>query len=230
VVVPHAGGRVVNAREEILRRIATALATERPHEPAGHPHGLLGIPRRYRTTDTLDGPALWGLFTERLRDYRAGVHLCDPAALGGTVTALLDGHGVRDLVLPPVSPVDLTGWDGRRHSDGPGAALTTADLDAADGVLTGCAVAVAETGTIVLDAGPDQGRRALTLVPDYHLVIVRAEQIVQTVPEAVHRLDAARPLTWISGPSATSDIELTRVEGVHGPRTLDVVLVVGSPT
>jgi L-lactate dehydrogenase complex protein LldG len=145
------------------------------------------------------------------------------------VTALLDGRGVRDLVLPPVSPVDLTGWTGRRLSDTPGAALTPAELDAAGGVLTGCAVAVAETGTIVLDAGSDQGRRALTLVPDYHLVVVRAEQIVQTVPEAVDRLDAVCPLTWISGPSATSDIELNRVEGVHGPRTLDVVLVSGLP-
>lgn len=220
MVEPHPGNDLVNARTEILRRLATALADDR--RPAG-------VTRAYRVTGTLDGPALVALFTDRLLDYRAEVLPCRGEDLDAVVTARLAERDVPDLVLPPVPPVDLTAWTGRRHQDAPGAPLTTTDLDAARGVLTGCAVAVAETGTIVLDAGPDQGRRALTLIPDYHLVVVRAEQIVQTVPEALARLDPTRPLTWISGPSATSDIELDRVEGVHGPRTLDVVLVGPDP-
>jgi L-lactate dehydrogenase complex protein LldG len=134
------------------------------------------------------------------------------------IAAMLSGRALRRLVVP-----DGLEWTvpGATVDSG----LSSDELDALDGVVTGCAVAIAETGTIVLDAGPGQGRRAVTLVPDYHLCVVRADQVVQTVPEAIARLDPGRPLTWISGPSATSDIELHRVEGVHGPRTLEVILI-----
>jgi L-lactate dehydrogenase complex protein LldG len=127
------------------------------------------------------------------------------------------------VVVPPGLPQDWwpAGLDGRVTDDG---SLSAADLDAAAAVLTGCAAACAATGTIALDGSPDQGRRALTLVPDVHVCVVHAEQVVQTVPELLAALEPTRPITFVSGPSATSDIELQRVEGVHGPRTLIVVL------
>jgi L-lactate dehydrogenase complex protein LldG len=138
------------------------------------------------------------------------------------VAAVLVERGMRRIAVPPGLPAYLPAGIETLVDTGQ---LTAADLDAVDGTVTGCAVAIAETGTIVLDGSPDQGRRLLTLVPDYHLCLVRAADVVTTVPEAVARLDPTRPLTFISGPSATSDIELNRVEGVHGPRTLDVVIV-----
>jgi L-lactate dehydrogenase complex protein LldG len=149
-------------------------------------------------------------------DYRAVVHrIADPAAF---IRSNLAG---RRIVAPADVPaswlVPEVTW---LHDP-----LTVTELDASSGVLTGCAVGIAETGTIVLDGGIGQGRRALTLLPDYHLCVVQASQVVGTVPEALERLDPLRPLTFISGPSATSDIEMDRVEGVHGPRTLEVLIV-----
>jgi len=138
------------------------------------------------------------------------------------VREALEQRGARRVVVP--AGLDLAALPAGTEivvDDG----LPAAALDAVDGVITAAAVAIAETGTIVLDGSPDQGRRALSLVPDYHVCIVRAEQVVALVPEALARLDPGRPLTWISGPSATSDIELDRVQGVHGPRTLEVILV-----
>lgn len=141
---------------------------------------------------------------------------------------LLAARGSRSVVVPPgLPPHWLAAVDATRVHDR--AASTPQELDGVDSVVTGCAVAVAETGTIVLDGSPDQGRRRITLVPDHHICVVRVpDQVVSSVPGALERLDPARPLTWISGPSATSDIELDRVEGVHGPRTLEVVLLSGS--
>ncbi|MFG6196187.1 lactate utilization protein C [Nonomuraea sp. JJY05] len=161
------------------------------------------IPRHYRTAPQVED--IVGLFAERVDDYRAIVHVLAAAEVPAEIDEIVAG---RRMIVP----------DGFDREGGWG------DLDTADGVITSCAVAIAETGTIVLDHGPGQGTRAQTLVPDYHLCVVRADQIVAGVPEAIARLDPARPLTWISGPSATSDIELNRVEGVHGPRTLEVII------
>jgi L-lactate dehydrogenase complex protein LldG len=215
----------VTAREEMLGRIRTAL---------GAGAGQAGdVPRGYRTAVDTDTPALIGLLTERLRDYGTGVRRCAPEGVLAAVRDALAGRGARRVVLPPGLSLGGPGSPGPAldHAGLAGVTFVTDDglspgeLDAADGVITTAALAIAETGTIILDSGPGQGRRALTLVPDYHLCLLHASQIVAIVPQAVGRLDPGRPGTWISGPSATSDIELDRVQGVHGPRTLEVILI-----
>lgn len=199
-------GQAVTARDEILARLRTALADSPPP---------VEVPRRYRRVD--DRANLVEILIDRLEDYRAVVHRGIDSLPG--LLAEVDR-----LAVPTDIPTPwLTGYAGQVHRDAP--PLSPADLDGLDAVLTGCAVAVADTGTIILDAGPAQGRRALTLVPDRHICVVRADQVVGLLPEALTRLDPRAPQTWISGPSATSDIELNRVEGVHGPRRLEVVLV-----
>jgi L-lactate dehydrogenase complex protein LldG len=207
------------AREAVLDRIRAALGGAGATVPAD-------VPRSYQTTAP-DGTDIVALFAERVADYRATVHRVPADRLAETVASALTARGARRVVVPTGLPDGwLSGVDAiERLADDP--PLPKADLDAADGVITGCAVAIAETGTIVLDAGAGQGRRALSLLPDYHLCIVPVDRIVGSVPEALARLDPRRPLTWISGPSATSDIELERVEGVHGPRNLEVVIVEG---
>ncbi len=165
--------------------------------------------------DPADLVDLVDLFAERVEDYRATVHRCGPDELPSVLADLLGRHTtvVPDGFDHPVpNPVADTG-------------LAAAELDGIDAVVTTATLGIAETGTIVLTHGPGQGRRALSLVPDLHVCVVREDQVVPGVPEAVAALDPARPQTWISGPSATSDIELDRVEGVHGPRTLRVILV-----
>lgn len=203
---------MADARSEILGRIRRSLA----NSPAEQP-----IPRDYDVGRPFDD--LFELFAERVADYRATVRRVGARRLPAVIAETLRGREASSVAVPADLPASWCpdGFDWR-IDDPP---LPVEELDEVHGVLTGCAVAIAETGTIVLDAGVAQGRRALTLVPDYHLCVVRAKQVVGTVPEALAALDPVRPLTFISGPSATSDIELNRVEGVHGPRTLEVLLV-----
>ena len=165
------------------------------------------------------------LFVERVGDYRATVHARPRPSLPAAIAAVARGHpgAGASSCRPGSRRLARERSTSSVVADDP--PLVIADLDALDGVITGCAVAIAETGTIVLDGGAGQGRRALSLLPDLHVCVVRADQIVGDVPEALARLTRDRPQTWISGPSATSDIELQRVEGVHGPRRLDVIIV-----
>ncbi len=202
----------MSAREEILGRVREALADL---DPAGRATGPVVAPPGVR----LEGEELLTRFAERVEDYRATVHRCDADGLAAAVAAVLAplGEGAR-AVVPPGLDLDVPG---AVVDEG----LTSAELDGIEAVVTAARVGIAETGTIVLDHAEDQGRRAISLVPDLHVCVVRADQVVPDVPDAVAVLDPARPMTWISGPSATSDIELDRVEGVHGPRTLHVVLV-----
>ena len=197
----------MSARDDILGRVRSALAGV---EPDG------AVPPAPRGTPVPAGdPALVDLFAERVADYRAVVERCAEADLFATVAAALPA-GAR-VVVP-----DGLGFEvpGSVVDDG----LPAVELDRLDAVVTLARIGIAETGTIVLDHGPGQGRRAITLVPDRHVCVVRADQVVADVPDAVTLLDPLSPLTWISGPSATSDIELDRVEGVHGPRHLHVII------
>lgn len=212
------------AKDEILARVRAALRDV----PAGESAADVAVARDYRRVGELPAAATIELFAENCADYRANVRQIAADELPFAIAAALAERGARRLAIAADLPrewrVDDVEWVEDRG-------LTHAELSAVDGVVTGCAVAIAQNGTIVLDSGPAQGRRALTLLPDYHLCIVLAEQIVELVPEGIARLhDAAvagRPMTMIAGPSATSDIELNRVEGVHGPRTLDVLIVTG---
>ncbi|CAN5303558.1 LUD domain-containing protein [soil metagenome] len=216
---------MAGARQEVLARVRAALRDV----PPGEAPGDVPVERGYRTHDEAPDDERIDRFVERVEEYEASVRRVDAGQVATAVAEACAARGARRLALPHDLPA---GWrpDGvELVADDAGAPLDHATLDGLDGALTGCAVGIAETGTIVLDAGTGQGRRVITLLPDYHLCVVGVDQVVGSVPEAVAVLAGAvaagRPLTWISGPSATSDIELDRVEGVHGPRTLDVLLV-----
>jgi L-lactate dehydrogenase complex protein LldG len=198
----------VSARDEVLARVRSALGEE-PELPE--------VPRDYHGPGTAAADV--DLFCERVADYKATVHRVAAGELDRVVGEVLARHGAERVAGT------IEGFDDP--------SLGPRELDSLDGVVTGCALGIAETGTIVLDGGERSGRRALTLVPDLHVCVIEEEQIVATVPDAVARLDeaarAGRPITLVSGPSATSDIELDRVEGVHGPRRLEVLVVAPAP-
>jgi len=209
---------VSDAKADVLKRVRSAL---------GGGASVPEVPREYRGAGSPapSGGDVVELFCERCADYRATVRRVSAAGLPAAVAAACAERGARRLVTPPGGPSGLEGLE--LVADDP--PLGARALDGFDGVLSGCALAIAETGTIVLDGGARSGRRAITLVPDYHVCVVEAERIVAAIPDAVAALGEAaaegRPITFVSGPSATSDIELDRVEGVHGPRTLDVFVV-----
>jgi L-lactate dehydrogenase complex protein LldF len=208
-----AGGE---ARADILRRIRAALGDA----------AAADVPRTYRTSDERPRDEIVTLFAERVAEYRATVHRVGEAEVAATVQRVAEEEGARRIGIPEDLAAEWRPAELQLVED---AGLSVDQLDGLDGALTGCAVAIAETGTFVLDGGVGQGRRALSLVPDLHACVVREDQVVGLVPEAVGKLEdavrAGRPLTFVSGPSATSDIELDRVEGVHGPRVLHVVVV-----
>ena len=211
------------ARDEILKRVRSALRDVPQRET---PDDVI-VERAYRTSADAPREQLIEQFIERVAEYKATVRRVTATALPAAIAEACAARGVERLLIPTDLPSD---WLPPGVEPLPDAGLSYDQIDTSDGVLTGCALGIAQTGTIVLDGGARQGRRVLTLLPDYHLCVVYAEQIVGLVPEAVARLGLAvreqqRPITLISGPSATSDIELNRVEGVHGPRTLDVLVV-----
>lgn len=213
----------MSSRDIVLDRIRTALGGSSQARTAS----ATAIPRDYRAaTGHLGTDELADRFTERVDEYRATVTGTTRDDLPHHLAELLTAHQHRSIAAP-------AGLDDRWLSCLPATieirrdppTIPTTELDRIDAVVTAAALGIAETGTIVLDGSPDQGRRALSLVPDHHLCVVLADQIVTNVPDAIARLVPTRPQTWISGPSATSDIELDRVEGVHGPRTLNVIIV-----
>jgi L-lactate dehydrogenase complex protein LldG len=227
VVEEEPGGRLVaTAKETILWRIRRATRDvpqdERPED--------VPVERGYRREDDARRAEIVERFAESVAEYKATVHRVKEDELPGAIEEALERRGVRRLVVPPYLPREWIPEGVEALRDAARPRLTKEVLDESDGVLTGCALGIAQTGTIVLDSGRAQGRRALTLLPDYHLCVVREGQIVGLVPEAFANLEdtvkaESRAVTFISGPSATSDIELNRVEGVHGPRTLEVLIV-----
>ncbi|APF41806.1 lactate utilization protein C [Neomicrococcus aestuarii] len=206
----------MGAKEDILSRVRVALQGDAP---------VTDIPRDYRQSGTMNQEQLIDHLTDRLVDYKAEVKVVLATDLQGAIAEFLANarsvvvpHGLDAQWIAGVADADVV-------TDSSEAPVPVDQLNATDAVLTSSAVSVAESGTIILDGTPTQGRRAISLVPDQHVCVVPASTIVEILPEALPRLQPSHPQTWISGPSATSDIELERVEGVHGPRRLSVIIV-----
>jgi len=217
----------VSNKDAVLGSIRAALAdVPRDELPEG-----VAVARDYARQDDLSAEARLHLFEERVTDYKVTVRRVSEDEIVHQVALLCGARGAERLAIPADLP---RAWLPEGLKFLPDNTFSYEALDGRDGVITGCALAIAQTGTIALDGGPRQGPRVLTLLPDYHLCVVFEHQIVGLVPEALEKLrpsvQAGKPITFISGPSATSDIELHRVEGVHGPRTLDVLLVTSAPT
>jgi L-lactate dehydrogenase complex protein LldG len=210
----------MSAREDIMNRIKSALS-DAPEAPE--------VPREYRRSSAMTAQQRLDQLVDRLVDYKANVFVTPADGAAAQLAELLSGS--TSIVVPHGLPqewlaaVKNDAGTLAVHIDSPESRLTTSELDTVDAVVTAAATAVSETGTIMLDGSDDQGRRIISLVPDRHICLLRVDDIVEVLPEAIARLEATRPQTWISGPSATSDIELERVEGVHGPRTLDVIIL-----
>ncbi len=217
---------MATAKETILWRVRRATRDV----PEGERPEDVRVERGYRKEGDGARDDIVARFAEHVAEYEATVHRVAEDGLPARIAQILQKRGLEILVVPPLLPEAWIPEGVEVLRDAAGPRLTNEELDEAGGVLTGCALGIAQTGTIVLDAGPGQGRRALTLLPDYHLCVVREEQVVDLVPEAFAKLEETvrgegRAVTFISGPSATSDIELNRVEGVHGPRALEVLIV-----
>jgi len=215
-----------SSRDEVLRRIRAAIGGAPAHAAAIEAEGE-ALPRGYRRTASLGREEILEMLEDRLRDYDATVVRVKTGEVGAAIARMLGERGKQRLVVP----IGLAEALGEPLPEGfeflADGGFAAAELDGFEGVVTASTLAIAETGTIVLQTVAGQGRRAATLVPDYHLCVVRATDVVETVPEAMARLapTASLATTFVSGPSATADIEMTRIKGVHGPRFLDVVLV-----
>jgi L-lactate dehydrogenase complex protein LldG len=211
---------VNSGKDEIFRRIRRA----RNNASGGRENDYAAVAREYRKSGHLDLESRLNLFAERLADYEAIVYRCSEVHLPATIARVLAARSNRRLLVPQDFPQE---WLPRSLEFVRDSGLTFEEIDRSEGVLTGCIVAVALTGTIMLRHSIGEGRRALTLIPDYHVCVVHADQVVETVPEGIRKIRefADVPITTISGPSATADIEMTRIKGVHGPRVMDVILV-----
>jgi L-lactate dehydrogenase complex protein LldG len=220
----------IGSREQVLGRVrAASLHGKNSASTLDHAPEAAATAREYQVRGKLSAQACQQLFIERLREYDAEVVECESSALGNTIARQIEASGRHVFVAPPGLSPDWPSPPARKTSGFEWKVdhnLSSSEIAKAEGVVTACFCGVAESGTIVLHHSPTEGRRVITLLPDWHLCVVRARQIVETLPEYFERCEEPPALvTWISGPSATADIEMTRIKGVHGPRFLNVIVV-----